>query len=76
MKNDRVGAISEDVKKPSTGWRSIDNVIRTTTDYTRDESRDIHPEDRIKLCKALADRYSEDAEHWRARNARDGVPDR
>lgn len=73
------GAIAEAVAKPSTGWSTqatFDDIIKTVTKYTRDTTRGMHPVDREKLAKAIADRYNADARHWNERNAREGVPDR
>lgn len=69
--------VAAEVIKPKDGWKDNSaSIITAVLGHGKSETRGMHPADRVILCDRLAKQYASDAQYWRARNERDGIPDR
>ena len=65
------------VAKPRNGFATSDEIARriaVATDYLGTHSKAWHPGDRERACRELGARFIADADYWKERNERDGVP--
>lgn len=65
------------VMKPRDGFTApviIKRRVEEATNHIGVHSYDWHPNDRERVCRELGRRFTADADYWKDRNERDGVP--